>query len=152
MSRCQLLQLLIYAKDLRYYAHRLEDVAANLSGELQVDLDKIRKQAEIDGHLLDIEPSKTPARIPTRMIDGKLELDTSNLTPEERDEMIEKLKSARCGPLTYVPEGREIRIVFRPEEPDLILCEVEDAEGKSIDIGDWRNREDGLRELVLRVV
>ncbi len=51
--------------------------------------------------------------------------------------------------------GREIRIVFKPNviTPNLLFTEIEDEHGCSIvEPGEWRDREDGFRELVLRVV
>ena len=46
---------------------------------------------------------------------------------------------------------QKIQIVFRdvPNTPDLLFVEVENQQGQSIRVGEWRTREDGYKVLEL---
>lgn len=53
---------------------------------------------------------------------------------------------------TILRPGMEIRIIMRrPPGQDSDFVEVEDENGRSINVGEWRESGDGLWELAIRI-
>lgn len=62
-------------------------------------------------------------------------------------------RGLRSGPSDDLPDHmKEIRfVVQQPPGPTSQFVEVEDERGRSVNVGEWRERQDGLWELVLIV-